>query len=417
MNSKLTRHLVVGLFAIAVLFAAYEWFKGFSQDPDLGTARTSGYVAAIEYLPEGAQVVLFKEDGTKIPSPDYVKGATDRDPAWRPDGHRLFFASDREPQVVNIYRWNPATNKIEKRSLGRRGKGNIVFGPPGYQEPVATAIITSGGIVLSYNPKDGSTKQLLPPVEEERSDTEEGGSAGQFEALYERIGQSFREARWGQGRNSIVAVMRRDGGEVLVVQRMGFVKAEDGSSRILPPSVVAAGDRIDFDVSSDGRVAVAVLGFQFPDRNNIPPQFVKKGVATPPYRHALIAFDPDKPEEGLTTLALSPNDQGAMAKPRFSPDGQELLVLLGSFGDTGQFTAEQLARLPVKEGGVREGSSVVMGNVLEAEWHPKGEKIVFVKRDGRRALFTVDRDGSNEKRLSGDQGDFGSPRFSPQTAP
>ncbi|MFX9042746.1 hypothetical protein ABTN45_20195, partial [Acinetobacter baumannii] len=71
--------------------------------------------------------VAIKPDGTIVESPDFVKGSRDRDAVWRPDGNRIFFSSDREEKAFNIYRWNLATNKVVRRTLGKIGKTDPSF--------------------------------------------------------------------------------------------------------------------------------------------------------------------------------------------------------------------------------------------------------------------------------------------------
>ena len=91
-----------------------------------------------------------------------------------------------------------------------------------------TGLMTAGGFVLEFDPKKGSTHQVLPPVGKERGSQEaEEGSASQFDEIYQRLGSSFREAKWLKGKEYVAAVMRREeGGEILIVQYPGPTTGE-----------------------------------------------------------------------------------------------------------------------------------------------------------------------------------------------
>lgn len=403
--------LVVGLFAIAALVGAYRWYQNYSADPGrFGSADTAGKIAALEILDDSVRAVILDEKGAKQDLPDPKPGATDKDLAWRPDGNQLFFSSDREGGAFGIYRYNFSQAKLERRSFGSRSQGNIAFGPIGYPGIGDEALITAGGFVLTYKPIDGSTRQILPPVTGERAGTEEGGAGGQFAAIYERFGESFKEARWGPNRESILAVMRRpEGGEVLVLQSLKVVADEKtGVNRIEPPVAVAAGERIEFDLAPDGKAVVCILGFRFPDPQNVPKEFVKNGRVVAPYRHALIAFEPANPSAGLKGLVASSGDDVAFASPRISPDGSSVAAVKGRLDESGQFAPEALVLIRTDGS---DNLQLVAGDVREPSWHPSGDKIVFVKD---RAIHVVGKDGSALTKIT-TEGRFASPLFSPQS--
>lgn len=283
MKNKIVVRAVIGLFAIAVLFLVYEWFKGFSLDPDLGTTETTDMIAALEYSDDGDTLVLFDSDGDKTVVPGHEKETNDLDPVWRPDGQRVFFTSTRGGLSSAIYRWNVAKNLVEKKTDGSRSAGSPYFGPPDWPNLADSGLITLGGNVFDFNQQDKKTRQLLPPTDFARA-----GDPGQAEAMqtaYERIGTSFKSAKWGKDREVIYAVMQGEANDVFIVNYM-----TEAEGRPPGPSPLFAAHSIQFDVAPDGTAVVSLQGFEFPDPSNVPEQFVKDGVALKPYRNALIAI-------------------------------------------------------------------------------------------------------------------------------
>jgi len=418
MNRKLGLRLAFGLLALAALILIYQWFREFGQDVDLpAKADTVGQIAAIHVLEDGAQVVLIQPDGTIRPSPDYRKGATDKDPVWQPDGNRLYFCSDREVGSFNLFRWNPASDKVSRRTVGSTSKSSPSFGS-GMADAERRLLLMAGGFVNEVDPRDASSRQVLPPTAVAQSTDPEGGAAGQFDAIYRRLGESFTSARWGRGGKLIIAVMARENGQVLIVQGLEPTQASDSTVvRIPPPIAVVAADRIDYDVAPDGRVVVAVLGYQFVDPTQIPPERMENGVAKPPYRHALVVFDPGNvTAQGLNPVMVSDKDAFAIAEPKFSPDGASIVALAGTYGEHSQFRSREMVVMPAQEGGIRLAAPLAQGRIREPSWSPAGDRIVFVRADdkGRRSICTIARDGTDEVNVTGDRGDFASPVFSPQ---
>jgi hypothetical protein len=418
MNRKLGLRLAFGLLALAALILIYQWFREFGQDVDLpAKADTAGQIAAVQILEDGARVVLIQPDGTVRPSPDYRQGATDKDPVWQPDGNRLFFCSDREVGSFNLFRWNPASDKVSRRTVGSTSKSSPSFGLA-IPDAEHRLLLMAGGFVNEVNPRDASSRQILPPTAAAQSADPEGGAAGQFDSIYRRLGESFKSARWGKGGKLIIAVMARENGEVLVVQGLEPTPRSGSASLGLPPPIaVVAADRIDYDVAADGRVVAAVLGYQFVDPSQIPPERLENGVAKPPYRHALVVFDPaNVTAQGLSPLMVSDKDAFAIAEPCFSPDGAAIVALAGSYGEHSQFQTREMVVMPAQERGIQLAAPVAKGRIREPSWSPSGDRLVFVRADetGRRSICTIGRDGTDEVNVTGGRGDFASPRYSPQ---
>lgn len=425
MNKKLAIRLAVGLFLMAGLIFAYVWFRGVGADligKFGGAKNTVGWIAALQRNADGgSRAVVFWADGSKVESSDYRAGAEDQGIVWRPDGKFVFFSSNRVSPTFDIFRWDPDRNLVERRTFGSRGKSNLWFGPPGDPAANDDALIMAGGFVLTLDPTSGATRQVLPPPTGEVSGSgEEGGSGSQFELLYSRLGKSFKEAKWSKNREAIIAVMVRETGEqVLLLQAMVPAKDKDGNERIAPPVAVAAGDRIEFDVAASGDVVFTTLGFAFPDPQMVPKEFLKDGKAVKPYQNALSFFNPSRPEEGVKNIVVSSNEEEVIIQPRIAPDGQTVLCVAGKLKDTGEIEPLMMLICPLKENGAGESRPVVQGEAREASWSPDGSKIVFIKRGpkGNRAIFTVSTDGTGETEISGGNGDYANPQFSPMKGP
>ncbi len=402
---------VIGLFALAGLFAAYQALKSCGRDIDLPwSVDTAGWIAAVRYEDRGSRAVALLPDGALRETPDYAPGKTDRDVVWRPDGNRVFFVSDRGEGGFNVYRWNPGSDKVEARSLGSRSKFSPSFPPPGAPEANDVALITSGGFVLRFTPVDGATRQVLPPVPKEVAGKEGEGAGGQIETLYSRFGVSFREARWTLDKQHIAAVMRReDGSEILILQDLNTGK----------PMPIAAGARIDLDVSpTSNRIYYSVLGFLWPDPEQAPASYREGGIVRTPFRHAIFVLDPAKQGADFhRPVVLSQSDETAFHRVAVSPDGSMIAAVIGKYGGAGDVEAEALCVMPAEPGGGQALAKVTEGKVQEPSWAPDSQRLAFVRlRNGKRAIHTIGRDGSDERIVSGDRGDFGWPRFSPQLA-
>ncbi len=410
---KLALRFAFGLLSIAALLMGYNFFRTYGKDiNNLGTANTQGWIAAVEDTSNGSRMVVIKGDGTVTPSPGYIEGANDRDFAWRPDGNQIIFTSDRKDQTFNLFRWNLANGSCEARTVGTRNFANPFFAPSAADDALKTALVTSGGFVAEFDPVEMATMQVLPPTGREVAvGAEEGsGGTGQFDAVYSKIGTSFKEARWTADKSRIVAIMRRDTGEVLISQSL-----EPVNGRFPPPTVIAAGEALQFDVSPVGSmVAYTVMKFEFPDPSRIPPDFIKNGRVIMPFRHLMAIVNLDKPDDPDTNgvLAPSPDDKVAFANPKFSPDGTSFLASVGPF-DGGGVDTKQVVNVPATVQGAQGGSVIIKGKAQGMAWSPDGKTVVFVRSEGgKRSLFTIGVDGGGEKRVA--EGDYARPAFSPQ---
>lgn len=418
-SQKLLVRSAVGLFALAALLFAFRYFK--SNESDLGGNRTvdsKGMIAAIESKGDGQQVVVLKPDGSVILQPDVKPEVQDQDLAWRPDGNALFFASNRVGDKFTMFRWVPG-DAPEQRAVGSRAQGSPEFliGDADLHAE-AHGLVIMGGKVMDYDPKKPSLTQVLPPVDPKNrvqisGDEEGSGGASPFEAQYANLGTSFRKAAWLPDKSAVVAVMRRENGEVLVYQKLNVADPKDGL-----PKPILAGDKVNFDIDQkSGAVYMAVSNFQWIRPEAAPEQFRKGSVLTTPYKHAILKFDPAASiESQLITITSSKDDKVSFGAIAIDPKGELLLLTIGKYSGEGAIQPEGLAELPLTaSGGQMVG--LVRGDVYEPSWSPSGDKIVFALResDTSRAIMEVDRAGGTPIRKSPQEGVFSFPKYSPQT--
>jgi len=421
---KLLVRTFILLLAVAAVFVGIQWVLKWRKDPDSGTADTNQMIAAIQIHEEGQQAVLFDASGNKTPSPEYQPGKTDRDLAWRPDGNRLFFVSDRKQDSFQIYRWNPARGAVDQRSTGTLSKFDPSFPIVDLSESAALAsagqkvLITQGGFVLEYDLKESTSQQLLPPPSGVTVGAEEGaGGSGQLDALYKRYGNAFRVARWIKNGAYIAAIMKGDEQETLIIQQMTAATGTPEEQMLqLAPRAVMGGDRIDMDVDpKTGNLVFTVLNFQFPDRDNIPERNIKNGRVVKDFVNGIFIYDPSKPtEEALLPIAISNDPKNAFGPAVCGPDGSKVMVTTGSY-DGATYTPAGLAILPNTPGGIQSGTPLIGGAIYEASWHPAGTSVTYIKREGgKRSIYKINVDGSGETKVS-DDGNYMTPFFSPQS--
>lgn len=418
-NQKLLLRSAIGLFVLAAFFYGFQWFKNWNADLDLGVSNTKGWIAALEYVPGGTRAAVIRADGTILRSPSYVQGAADRDVTWRPDGNRIYFASDREDKSYNIYRWNLDKGLVDRRTLGKLSKMAPAF-PEGLPaKDNLNPLIVYGGMAWELDPANGEATQVYPPKQgknepkELRDETTDQTGSG--------LGSSgdahVRQARYFGGMTWVAVISKTEsGGDLLRVQKLDAEEKKQSGT-------LAAGDRIFMDVDpKSGRLFFSVLGFQWPDPNNIPPEFIVKGVAKKPFQHYLWFFDPATGRVGHVPIAASTSDQSCFSQIAVSPDGAELAVTVGPYRGNGDFETRGIFLMPAQEGAAAhaikifppvEGGADFM--ITSLSWSPSGHQLAFgeAKKDGR-VIAVVDDDGRNFKELTKGQGSFGLPKYSPQ---
>jgi hypothetical protein len=406
---KLAVRTLVAVVGLGALFMGLRAFLGYNRDPgSFGSVQTDNMIAAVEFGRDGQQVVAIKPDGSILKSPGYQPGNTERDVAWQPDGSRIYYVSDREAQTFQVYRWRPIEGgESEARTLGTRGKSNPSFAPDAEAQSPVT--ISSMGTIQELNPVTRATRQVLPPMMNEvpqgTADEEGGGGSSLFKALYGELGDSFARAQILPKGDKIIAIMRGNRGDVLVLQDL----APQSNGRLKTPAPLAAGDRIEFSMAKNGTIVLTVQNFTFAT-DTLEREFKKVNpTGKLPYRHAVMRYAPD---EGIAVLAASLDDKQAYGQPAISPDGTRVMFVRGVYDGT-NLTPNGLYIKGIND--PLAEAPLVTGQVYEPNWHPGGNRIAYVKREGdKRAIFTANPDGTDEKNLTGDKGDFSRPLFSPQ---
>ncbi|HLX77303.1 MAG TPA: hypothetical protein VKR27_00335, partial [Acidimicrobiales bacterium] len=380
------------------------------------------WILAIRQTQAGQQVVVIKPDGTVIDSPDYpAAGANDRDPVWQPDGNRMFFASDRDPTTksLQIYRWNPKKESVDQRSSGKLAQEHPIFQEDGALAGDNTVLVIKAGVVVEFNPTDGSAHQRVPVEGKTPTQTGAEGTSGmgnQFGPEYDHLGSSFREAHWCKNRKYIAGVMRGDEGETLVVICLD-PGANPGQLDDGLPHGIVKGDHVDMAVDpSSGNLAYSVTNFRFPDPSQIPASMIKNGKVTLPFRN-LLGFVKLDDFKGIEPIAAMPNSDHAFAEPQISPDGSQVAFIEGADTKDG-FKSQALFIAPFATGGGHSAKPLVTGKLSSPCWSPDGKQIAFVgiAADGHGDIEVVQATGGSLNVITGGKGNFSSPRYSPQIA-
>jgi hypothetical protein len=420
MNRRKVKRFVIAIIAAVVILIAFFIIQNI-RDFDLpAKANTVGWIAAIQKTPTGSQVVMIKPDGTIEPSKGYQDGVNDRDPVWRPDGNRLFFVSDRADnktgkRQVNIFRWNPGSGKIERRSATQGAYVNMDYSSV---DPDEKALVALAGKIVEFDPATGDTVPILPPRVREAGSAE-GGRVSSIEgSLFAPYGSSFKSAAWFGKKKFMVAIMKGDTSETILLQDMTPV---DGQLR--RPMPLGSGERIDMDVSPTRGVIVFTLqGFKFPDPTRIPPESIQNGKVVTPFRHAIVLLEPaqiitadDKGTKIVqpTYMLQLPTDANAFASPVFSPDGNAIAVEVGTF-KRNEFQMTGLLGMPAVANGGANPLGIHRGPVTSVSFSGNGEQIAYAQReaDGTSSIHVMDLDGKNDRKLL--EGDYSQPAYSPQ---
>jgi curved DNA-binding protein CbpA len=448
----LGRGIVLALVIVG-LFMGYDWFRKWAVDPaENELVDTAGMITALEMTDSGYQAVIFDKDGKKTSASGYEKGVEDRGLSWSANGSHVYISSNRDALANNIYRWRPVANKVERRSGGNQSQSVPIFSDLGDPERDKLGLLVMGGKVMEYNPRGQNLIGVLPPSSGEGMQDAEGGRISMME-IYKDIGTSFKKARWSKNRDLIYAIMRRDGGEVFIV-----VPMQTGpNGEMAPPAPMFAGETVDFDISPDGStVIVSQINYQFPDPDQIPPEFLVDGQPVIPYLHGLFVMND---EGSQAALFFSRTHDAAVADPKISPSGEEFVVSVGKMTD-GNFKSYGLAIAPIYQYSLMQPNPAPDAtgkwpwgamfdpavhwslqlredipiwfqmeplptmplNVTEPayspSWHPDGQKITFLKEDaasGRRHVYVTNRDGSLLTKISDTDLDYKMPIFSPQS--
>lgn len=408
MRQRSLRRLIIFVLALGAFGWLFMWLISKRGDIQL-PSDTANLIAALKYTDSGSQTVVIAPDGKITESAGYKPGNADRDLIWGPDGNRIFFISDRKEDTFHIYRWDPQRNsEPEQRSIDKAGRSNLVFDVENPNAKQLSGLLTVRGTVQEFFPIDGRSSQILPPSKQ-RIAAEDGGGAGNtFELLYGQFGTSFRIAKYFKQRELIAAVVRREeNGECLIIQDL----KPDEKGNTKPASKIFDAAKIDIQVDAKtGNLVFLVMEV-------IPPLGQDGKPVKLPFVHGLFMLDPTKaPQEAVAPIFLSPNPKQCVGEIALNPDGSSLMAIGGEYSGNGNFTPAALISCPIQPQGFRAASQLGRGLISNPSFSPDGKKIVYIKREGaNRAVFLADADGSSARNLTGTNGDFGTPLFSPQT--
>lgn len=418
------RAVTAALIALAIvaLFAGYQWFSTWSLDPENeAMSDTTGMIAALEVTEKGMQAVAFTPDGTEVKAPAPPEGKEDREISWGATGSHVFVSSNREDDAFNIYRWNPVKGSFDRRTRGSRSKAAPHFRMDGTIDSLRKGLVAGGGAVSVYDPKMMTLEQILPPLERGSDTSDEGGGmVGGMSGIYKKLGDSFKSSRYAGDDQTIYSLMRREGGEALILSSMKPVQRADGTEAPPPPRPVLAGRRLAWDVTADGSAVVSINDFQWADPENVPDEFKKNGEPVPPFAHALMSLaSPGAPTNPQGPIAVFPPKGPRAGDIALSPDGTKVAVVIGEDDPDGVFVPKGLMVFPNKPGGGNEAIPLTEGAISSPSWSADSTEVVFLKNTGgRRGIFKISATGTGvEMRVGSSDKDYRSPKFSPQIKP
>jgi len=415
MNRVWVRTAILG-GVLAALIAGAVYLRSRPQGlpiVDIPAVDSKGYVAALMEKDGATRLVAILPDGTIREAPgdgDFIDGEL----TWKPDGRRVIFTSNRSSGgSIQVFEWTPdrESDPIQLTPNGA-SRQNPWFKPDGSE-----FLYASGGDILATTYPQLRSRQVMPPSDAPDGQSTEGGEHvhapgdehdhdllstvwAQYSASIE--GEAFRKA-YVDG-NVLLGEYTFSRGQALIILNLNPANAAEAA-----PQSPFGGTAIDVSFhGASGRAVVAIVGFAFVNRNDIPrDQIGPDGRVKLPFVNALFAIG--LRDKSVIPIFLAPDDAQTIMSPSISPDGQKVaFVIMEKVEGAKRVTGLLVA--PIAEGGVKDAVIVARGEISEPSWDTSGKTLVFV-RDGD--IFSVRVDGSGEKNLTNGKGRFRSPKFSP----
>ena len=407
------------------LLIGYKWLLSpKTQLDDFGAVETKGWIAAVMQTDDGNQAVIIKPDGTIMPSPGYVKGHSDRDVAWRPDGNRIFFSSDREENAYNIFRWNLSNDRVDRKTLGKINKAQPSFAP-GAATTEENPLFVYGGTAWELDvSSDGKGNSIVPPGGKNKSATFEEDKAGSAGAELK-----IRNAKYMANKAGVVYVKRGDSSAGIWVQTDNDVipPKETTKEKVVRTDVIDA-EHVWFDTVGGAKegsyqALCSVFNLQPPDGKEPPAAWVKNGKIAPPFKNGVFRLNLGAKAGLEPILQTQPDDKAAFGPIACSPDGTKFALVIGQKVD-GDFHGFAILVGPVGAKGQedlkpiypQQGSTIGKDStILGVSWAPDNKHIVFVaSTTGKHDVYTCEDDGTDLKNRTQGKGNFLQAVFSPQ---
>lgn len=414
MNRVWVRTAILGIVVVALVAVAVCLRNRPQGLPitDIPPVDSVGYIAALLEKDGETRLVAISPDGT-IREAQGGSRVVDHEPAWKPDGRRVVFVSNRTSTgSIQVFEWAPDRDG-EPIQLTPNGasRQNPWFAPDGN----AFYYASGGDVLMTTYPQLKSRRVMPPSRERDGVETESGhvhapGEDHEHDLVssvwtaYSAAiqGEAFRQA-YVDG-TTLLGVYSTARGQALIIQEL---EPHDEAGAI--PQAPFAGSALDVSFhAGSGLAVVAVLDFRFPNLAEVPQDAIQPdGSVKTPFHNALFAVG--LRNKSVVPIFVAPDDSQALVSPAISPDGLSVVFLIvepvgGAKRVSGMLVA------PIEEGGVQKARPLTQGEISDPSWSPDGSRIAFV-RDGD--IYTIGADGSGETKVTNGEGRFSTPLFSP----
>ncbi|MCC5867971.1 MAG: PD40 domain-containing protein [Gammaproteobacteria bacterium] len=288
----------------------------------------------------------------------------DRDPVVHPDGEHIVFVSDRSG-ADDLWRLRLADGRLEQLSFHASRESQPAVSPDGQR--IAYISRDSDGYHLRLRSVTGAQATLLSSTD------------------------ALSAPSWRADGSLLLVVRERPGRAEMMMLLVGqetVLKPASWGEMVAPTAAVWP-DRERFVYSADGLIKRRSLGSR---RAEVVPFFAVTSLPDRTHQPPPTRFELDQrmPVRGLRGPSVSPDGR------KLALSAQGALWLIGRDG-SGQTLVETPAQ------------------ALDPAWSPDGRRLAFAAADpdGDMALYSVEVDGGDLRRLAKTQGDIHLPAWSP----